>query len=77
VVYQITARWWEREDGRHVMSFMFVIAAVLVLSVIRVYVPGSADLLWFNVLRLVVFAFVPVVLGWRLVMLLRAQVFRR
>jgi hypothetical protein len=77
VLYSVTARWWRSPMGRNVMSLMFVIGAVLDLSVIRIFVPGSVDLLWFNILRLVVFAFVPVVLGWRLWLLIKVQVLRR
>jgi hypothetical protein len=77
VVYLSVAQWWRSEMGRHLIAFNAVIAAVLWLSVVRVFVPGSADLVWFNWLRLVVFAGVPVVLGWRLWMLIKVQMLRR
>jgi hypothetical protein len=77
VLYLFVARWWASEAGRHLMAFNTVIAAVLWLSVIRVFVPGSAELAWFAWLRVGVFAFVPVVLGWRLWMLVRVQILDR
>ena len=77
VVYWATAPWWRSPMGRNVMSLMFVIALVLDLSVVRIFVPGAVDLLWFNILRLVVFALVPVVLGMRLWLLVKVQVMDR
>lgn len=77
VLYWVTAPWWRSPMGRNVQALMFVIALVLDLSVVRIFVPGSVDLLWFNILRLIVFAFVPVVLGWRLWLLWRVQVLDR
>lgn len=74
VVYAMLAPWWRSDVGRNVMSLMFVIAMVLDLSVIRIYVPVTADVLWFAILRLIVFALVPVVLGMRLWLLWRVQV---
>lgn len=74
VLYWVTAPWWRSDMGRNVQALMGVIALVLDLSVVRIFVPGALDLLWFNLLRLVVFAFVPVVLGWRLWLLWRVQV---
>lgn len=74
VLYWLTAPWWRSPFGRNIMSLMGVIAAVLVLSAIRVFAPVTADVLWFAVLRLIVFAFVPVVLGMRLWLLWKVQV---
>lgn len=77
IVYALTAPWWRSEFGRNVQALMFAIALVLDLSVVRIFVPGSVDLAWFNILRLVVFALVPVVLGMRLWLLVKVQVLRR
>jgi len=74
VVYWITAPWWRTAMGRNVFSLMAVIAAVLDLSVIRVFLPVTADVLWFGILRLIVFAFVPVVLALRLWLLIKIQI---
>lgn len=74
VLYWVTAPWWRTDIGRNIMSLMFAIAAVLDLSVIRVFAPVTADMLWFSVLRLVVFALVPVVLGMRLWLLWKVQI---
>lgn len=77
LLYAVSARWWQSEEGRHLMSFNAVISAVLWLSVIRVWVPIPPDTPWFAVLRLVVFGLVPIVLGWRLYLLVKVQILRR
>lgn len=77
VVYWVTAPWWRSEMGINIFALMAVIAAVLDLSVIRVWVPIPPDTPWFALLRLVVFALVPIVLGWRLLLLLRVQIRHR
>lgn len=74
VLYWVTAPWWRTPMGRNIMSLMFVIAAVLDLSAIRVYAPITVHVLWFAVLRLIVFSLVPVVLGMRLWLLWKVQV---
>lgn len=70
VLYHWSARWWESDAGRHVMAFMAVIAGVLGLSVLRIFLGDSTP---FRIVRLAVFAGVPVVLGQRLWLLRRAQ----
>jgi hypothetical protein len=77
VLYAVAAPWWRGQIGRNVMALMFVIAAVLDLSCIRVLVPVTVDVTWFAILRVVVFAFVPVVLGQRLWLLIKVQILRR
>jgi uncharacterized membrane protein len=64
----LLARWWETPGGRHVMAFQAVLAACLSLWALRLAVPDGE---WFVALRLVAFALVPVVLGWRLAIILR------
>jgi len=64
----LLARWWETSAGRHVMAFQAVLAAVLCLWTLRLWVPDAA---WLVVLRFVAFAGVPVVLGWRLHIILK------
>jgi FtsH-binding integral membrane protein len=70
VVVHSRVRWWDSPMGRHLMAYMTVIAAVLVLSVIRI---DTGDTWWFGVLRLVVFAGVPVVMTQRLWLQIQAQ----
>ncbi|GAA2860228.1 hypothetical protein [Nonomuraea rubra] len=64
----LLARWWETPGGRHVMAFQSVLAAVLALWALRVWIPDS-DLI--RTLRSIAFAGVPVVLGWRLLIILK------
>ncbi len=73
VLYHRLAAWWKSEAGRHVMSFMAIIAAVLVLSSLRALLGASLDTPWFQWLRVAVFVGVPVVIGWRIRLLIRAQ----
>lgn len=75
VLYQLTADWRRQPLGPHVMTFMSVIAAVLVLSTVRQFTTG--DTLWFLLLRLVVFAAVPFVLWWRVIILIKTQLRKR
>lgn len=71
-LYASTARWWETESGRNVMAFMAVVAVQLTLSVVRIFSLVRGE--WFLWLRLGTFVFVPVVLAWRLWMLVRVQI---
>lgn len=70
VLYAWWARWWESATGRHLMAFMATFAAVLLLSVLRLVLHDSIT--W-QVLRLAVFAGLPVVVGQRLWLLYHAQ----
>lgn len=72
VVVHAQVRWWASQMGRHLMAYMAVIAAVLDLGLIRFLFSGTG-VFWFEVLRLVVFAGVPVVLGQRLYLQLKAR----
>lgn len=70
VVVHSRVDWRSTAMGRHLMAYMSVIAAMLVLSVIR-YVIGDSE--WFQLLRLIVFAGVPVVMTQRLMLQLGAR----
>lgn len=62
--------WRHSPAGRHLMAYSAAIAAVLVLASARIAVGDSP---WFQSLRTVVFAGIPVVFGWRLWLLRSAQ----
>jgi len=64
----LLARWWETPAGRHVMAFQTVLAVCLALWSLRLVVPDGE---WFVVLRLIAFSGVPIVLAWRLAIILR------
>jgi hypothetical protein len=70
VVVHARVRWWDSEMGRHLMAYMTVIAAVLVLSVLRTIV---GDSWWFALVRLIVFIGVPVAMTQRLWLQIKAQ----
>lgn len=62
--------WRHSATGRHLMAYSAAIAAVLVLSTVRIV---AGDSPWFQSLRTIVFAGIPVVFGWRLWLLRVAQ----
>ncbi|MFI7448060.1 hypothetical protein ACIBQX_11230 [Nonomuraea sp. NPDC049714] len=64
----LLARWWETPSGRHVMAFQLVLAVCLSLWALRLAVPDGR---WFVALRLIAFSGVPVVLAWRLTIIIR------
>lgn len=75
-MYHLSSPWWKSEAGRHVMTFMGVIAAVLTLSSVRVATgapPSAEPVTWVTWVRVLVFAGVPAVIGWRIAILWRAQ----
>ncbi len=72
VLYHLSARWWESREGRHVMSFTAVLAILLLLWSAGIL--AGADSTWFQIVRLVAFAGLPWVLGWRLWLLYKIQI---
>lgn len=70
VIVHSRVRWWDSPMGRHLMAYMGVIAAVLVLSVIRIHI---GDSWWFALLRLLVFVGVPIAMTQRLWLQIQAQ----
>lgn len=75
IIYHFTARWWESEFGRSLMSLKIAITAVTGLAIPRILfgLTGPA----YTMIRLVVFIAVPVTLAWRLVVLIKLQVLKR
>jgi len=69
IAHQMLARWWETPEGRHVMAYQAVLAAVLTLWAVAIILPGWQ---WFHALRLAAFALVPPVLAWRLAIIVQA-----
>lgn len=65
-------RVWDRHStmSTHLLLYMIVIGAVLVMSAVRNLLGDSE---WFQMLRLVVFLGVPIVMTQRLVLQIRAQ----
>jgi len=68
VAQAVLARWWQTSSGRHVFAFQSVLAACLGLWAARLAIPDGD---WFEVARIVAFAGVPVVLAWRLQIIIR------
>jgi hypothetical protein len=65
---------WRDPMGRHIMAFVGSLAAVLVLSAIRIF---AADAAWFAWTRTVILLTVPVTFGQRLLAVLRPERFSR
>jgi hypothetical protein len=63
---------WRDPMGRHIVAFVGSLAAVLVLSVIRIF---AADATWFAWTRTIVLLSVPVTFGQRLFAVLRPDRF--
>lgn len=70
VVVYVRVPWWRSPMGRHLMIKMAVLALILDLGVIRLMF-GEAP--WFLLLRLVVYALLPLVLAQRVWLLWQAQ----
>lgn len=68
VAQGLLARWWRTSAGRHTFAFMGVFALCLDLWALRIVVPDGS---WFLAARLAAFTFVPVVLAWRLDIIIR------
>jgi hypothetical protein len=68
VAQALLARWWSTAAGRHVMAFQSVLAAISGLWALRVWFPDAA---WLLVARLIAFALLPVVLAWRLTIIIQ------
>lgn len=66
--HTVLARWWRTNAGRHAFAFEAVIALCLDLWALRLIAPEGA---WFLVARLGAFCGVPVVLAWRLDIIIR------
>jgi hypothetical protein len=63
IVHHFLASWWKTPEGRHVFTFELVLAVVLGLWGLRLIIPEGD---WFLFIRVVAFALLPVVLVWRL-----------
>lgn len=70
VVVHSRVQWWRTEMGRHLMAYMTVMAAVLVLAVVRIFL---GDAWWFSLFRLLIFIGVPLVMTQRLWLQIKAR----
>lgn len=70
VVYATRNRWWRHSIGIHLMGYMSVVAVVLALSLLRWAIGVPPWLAW---TYLGVFALVPVITWWRLIVILQTD----
>ncbi len=68
IAQAMLARWWQTPAGRHVMAFQAVLAAMATLWALRVWLPDAS---WLLVARFAAFAGLPIVLAWRLAIIIR------
>ena len=64
----LLARWWRTPAGRHVFAFQAVLAAIATLWALRVWFPDNDTI---RAARSLAFLGLPVVLGWRLAIIVR------
>lgn len=78
LLYHLRAQWWPRWNrmGQNLMAYGAVLVAVTFLSVIRWIGGASLDTPWFAVVRLTVFAMVPITIMWRIVIMWRSTEWR-
>lgn len=70
---KVVPPWWRSGLATHLMAYMAAIAAVFVLTSVRILAGTSIETPWFAALRVVVFTGIPVVMTWRLAIQLRSQ----
>ncbi|MFF0867614.1 hypothetical protein ACFYUV_38035 [Nonomuraea sp. NPDC003560] len=66
--HALLARWWRTGAGRHVFAFQAVVAALTTVVALRTWFPDS-DVI--RTARSIAFLGLPVVLGWRLAIIIR------
>lgn len=70
IFYHIRHKWWRNSIGRHMMSFMGGLTAILDLSLIAQFWPGMPGR---EELRILVWMLIPFLFTWRLIILLRVK----
>lgn len=68
--YHLRYKWWKNTVGRHMMSFMGGLTAILDLSLIAWFwpdMPGREEI------RILVWVLIPFLFTWRLVLLLTVK----
>lgn len=63
IIYWWRSQWWKSSIGRHLMSFMGGLTAIIDLTLINAFVPG---LLNRSSLTLFVWVLIPLLFTWRL-----------
>lgn len=71
LVYMTIAPWWRTMTGRNIMAVMFSVASTLIYFAFAIKNKGVPH--GFYSVRAVLFSLLFLSLGWRLVILLRAQ----
>lgn len=72
ILYHVTAKWWNTDFGKSLMTYQLAMTLVLGLSIVRI-VLGSSEHPLFAWIRLGVFVVVPLALTWRIIVLVRLQ----
>lgn len=75
IAYHLSARWWESEEGRHLMSFTAALALYLDWASYRILTSQAVTLKpGDDVTRTVIFASIAALLVWRFLLLGRRQI---
>ncbi len=74
ILYTVLARWWRHEMGVHLFSFMLVVALILDHSALTLVWRDYPGRLW---VRAALLPALAIVLSWRVLILLRAQLKER
>lgn len=69
VLFYARVPWWKSKMGRHLMSYMGILAFLFVILSLRFFVTGEI----YTYIRLVVFGVFVIMLWWRLVLIVQMQ----
>jgi hypothetical protein len=75
-LYAAVAPWWRSGEGRHLMTFTAVIGIAFGWIAFRM-ATGFGAQQWLEMVRAAILGALAVLLVWRLLMLIRAQIRRR
>lgn len=73
ILYSVLARFWVAESSWHIFLFMLVVALILDHSAVLILFPKYPGHLW---VRAILYPSLAVVIFWRVIILLRVQIFR-
>lgn len=77
LIYMLLAKWWKTPMGRHLFSFMLVIALVLNHGLVAISWDAYRASIWFNIVRAGLYWAVAAVIIWRVVILVHVQLQKR
>lgn len=70
IIYHLRWKWWKSYMGRHMMTFMAGLDAILLLAVVNMFWPGMPGRV---PLRLFAWTVIAVLFTWRLIVLVEVR----